>query len=82
MMMEVGWWRFDDFEIKYKNFSGNEPSEIAKKYIEDFKNIVQKNSIFSDKIDWQKINNNIEILSKGMESVEDTDIALYYILKN
>lgn len=73
---------FDDFEIKYKDFSGKEPSEIAKKYIEDFKNIVQKNSIFSDKIDWQKINNNIEILSKGMESVEDTDIALYYILKN
>ena len=42
---------FDDFEIKYKDFSGKEPSEIAKKYIEDFKNIVQKNSIFSDKID-------------------------------
>lgn len=73
---------FDDFEIRYKDFSGNEPSDLAKNYINDFKNIVQKNSIFSEKIDWQNVNKNIEILSKGMTNVEDTDIALNYIIKN
>ncbi|MDR6457746.1 hypothetical protein J2786_000839 [Chryseobacterium vietnamense] len=73
---------FDHFEMNTIPFSNEEPSKASAKYIQDFKNIVKKNSIFSDKLDWQNIDTNLQYLSKGMKTIDDTTPALRYILQN
>jgi hypothetical protein len=73
---------FDHFELNKIAFSKEEPSKISIKYIQEFKDIVKKNSIVSDKLDWQNIETNLGYLSKGMKTVDDTDTALNYIIKN
>ncbi|SEH32326.1 S41 family peptidase [Chryseobacterium culicis] len=73
---------FDHFELNKIPFSNEEPSKKAAKYIQDFKNIVKKNSIFSDKLDWQNIETNLHNLSKGMKTIDDTTPALSYIIQN
>ncbi|BFO67788.1 S41 family peptidase [Chryseobacterium sp. KCF3-3] len=73
---------FDHFELKTISLSDEEPSKVSSKYIRDFKNIVKKNSIFSDQLDWKNIDSNLEHLSKGMKTIDDTDPALGYIIQN
>jgi len=73
---------FDHFELNKIAFSKEEPSKVSAKYIQEFKDIVKKNSIFSDKLDWRNIDTNLNYLSKGMKTIDDTDAALHYIIKN
>ncbi|MGH1516820.1 S41 family peptidase [Chryseobacterium sp. JK1] len=73
---------FDDFEIKKIAFSKEEPSKVSAQYIQEFKDIVRKNSIFSSKLNWSTMDTNLDHLSKGMKTIEDTDPALNYIIQN
>lgn len=72
---------FDDFSISEIQFSGKPASKAAQKYIDEFKNIVKKNSIFTDKIDWTTLEANLKKLSNGMETVDDSSPAIQYIMK-
>lgn len=72
---------FDDFSITEIPFSQNPSSQIALTYIDEFKNIVKSNSIFKDKIDWSTLETNLHKLSRGMETIQDTDPAIQYIMK-
>jgi len=71
---------FDDFEIKNIDFPKEEASKEASDYIENFKNIVKTNSLFSDKMDWKTIEANLQKFSKGSKILEDTNPALQYIM--
>lgn len=73
---------FDHFELNTIPFSNEEPSKKSAKYIQEFKDIVKKNSIFSDQLDWKNIETNLQYLSKGMKTIDDTDPALSYIIQN
>lgn len=72
---------FDDFSVTEIPFSDKEASKTALKYINQFKNIVKKNSIFKDKIDWSSLDNNLQKLSGGMVTEEDTAPAIQHIIK-
>ncbi|WP_353145692.1 S41 family peptidase [Chryseobacterium sp.] len=72
---------FDHISMTEIPFSEKPSSEKALKYIDEFKNIVRKNSIFKDKIDWATLDNNLSKMSKGMDTVEDTGPAIRYIMK-
>ncbi|MDR2206544.1 MAG: carbohydrate binding domain-containing protein [Flavobacteriaceae bacterium] len=72
---------FDDFEIKEIPFSEKPTSEIAWNYIQQFRNIIQKNSLFSDKIEWNSFDEDLSKISKGMETIDDTKLALDYMIK-
>lgn len=72
---------FDDFNIEYLPFSDKQPSGVSKRYIDEFTKIVKSNSIFSDMINWDELQANVNQVSKGMETVDDTGIAIQYILK-
>lgn len=72
---------FDDFSVSEIPFSGKPASKPAIKYIDEFKSIVKRNSIFKDKIDWSTLEANLQRLSNGMETVDDTTPAIQYIMK-
>ncbi|KUJ52963.1 S41 family peptidase [Chryseobacterium sp. JAH] len=72
---------FDDFSITEIPFSQKPASKEALNYINDFKKIIQKYSIFREKVDWTKMETNLQRISKGMEKTDDTSPALQYMLK-
>lgn len=72
---------FDHFSVTEVPFSEKAASKKALAYIEEFKNIVKKNSIFKSKINWPSIEQNLEKISKGMETSEETGPAIQYIMK-
>lgn len=71
---------FDDFSIQKINFSNEEASKTSVKYIEDIKSIIKKNSIVTDKIDWNVIDSDLSKISKGMKTIKDTDPAVRYLM--
>lgn len=73
---------FDDFSVSEVPFSEKTASKESLAYIDDFKNIIKKNSIFKDKINWPSLDNHLQIISKGMETVDDTSLAIQYIMKH
>lgn len=73
---------FDNFSVSEIPFSEKEASKEALIYIDEFKNIIKKNSIFKDKINWSSLENNLQKISKGMETVDETAPAVQYIMKN
>lgn len=72
---------FDDFSVSEIPFSEKTASKTALKYIDQFKNIVKKNSIFTEKVNWNILETNLQKLSYGMETVDDTAPAIQYIMK-
>ncbi|WP_326983364.1 S41 family peptidase [Chryseobacterium sp. MYb264] len=72
---------FDDFAVTEVPFSTIPSSKIALDYINEFKNIVKKNSIYKEKIDWKLLDANLQKISMNMQTAEDTTPALQYILK-
>ncbi|ASW73766.1 hypothetical protein CJF12_05330 [Chryseobacterium piperi] len=72
---------FDDFTITEIPFSSNPASKTALKYIDEFKEIVKKKSIFRNAIDWKILQTNLTKISGDMETIEDTGPALSYIMK-
>lgn len=72
---------FDDFSVTEIPFSDKPASAEALRYINEFKKIIQKNSIFREKIDWTTMETNLQKVSKGMESIDDTAPALQYMMK-
>ncbi|MDR2235800.1 MAG: S41 family peptidase [Chryseobacterium sp.] len=71
---------FDHFSVSEVPFSDKASSKQALSYIDDFKSIVKKNSIFKEKINWNDLNSNLQKISKGMETLEDTYPAIQYIM--
>ncbi|MGG5207479.1 S41 family peptidase [Chryseobacterium sp. MIQD13] len=72
---------FDHFTVSEIPFSSKPSSEKALAYIKEFKNIVKKNSIFKNQINWTLLEKDLKKISKGMETVEDTGPAIQYIMR-
>lgn len=72
---------FDQFSVLEVPFSDKVSSKKALAYIDEFKSIVKKNSIFKDKINWISVEQNLQKISKGMETIQDTTPAIQYIMK-
>ena len=71
---------FDSFAIENVEVSSLPPTKEAKEYIEDFVSIVKKHSVYSKLIDWQKLDKEIELLSKGANEIEATAVIPSHIL--
>lgn len=80
-LSKVGKVWFDDFSVSEIPFSQKPASKQALKYIDEFKKIIKKNSIFREKVDWTAMEANLQKVSKGMESIDDTAPALQYMMK-
>lgn len=72
---------FDDFEMHRIKISNEKNSEIAVNYIDKAKTIMKTHSIFTDKIDWNTAENDLALISKGMQTIDDTTPALTYLLQ-
>jgi len=71
---------FDDFSIADNKLSDTPPSDSVKKYIDVFKAVIKKNSIYRDSLDWLQIDSDIAELSKGMKRTEEARMLTGYIL--
>jgi hypothetical protein len=71
---------YDDFSISEISFSEIPPTKEVKKYIKKFHKIVKQNSIYTDSLNWNTIDNEINLLSKGMKSIDEAKSITSYIL--
>lgn len=76
-----GW--FDDFTIEdLSNVNTKPTSKKALQYISKAKEIVKKSALYSDSLDWKKIDEDIDQLSLGMQTEEECyEICNYLISK-
>lgn len=59
-----------------------QPSKKVKKFIENFSKVVKKNSIYSDSLNWNILNSELDYLSRGITNIEDVSfISTYFIEK-
>ena len=70
---------YDDFTV-ISNKKGSKPPMSIEKYIKHLKKTVKNNSIYSDSLDWKKIHQELQILSEGMEGLEDAPVLANYLL--
>lgn len=71
---------YDNFNIEDREISKEPPSHYVKKYSKKFNKIVKNNSIYSDSLNWNTINADIKILSKGLKTANDAHILSNYVL--
>jgi hypothetical protein len=71
---------YDDFSISELPFSNIPPSKEIKKYIRHFYKLVKTNSIYSDSLDWNTIDEEIKLLSNGLKSLDEAKNISSYIL--
>ncbi|MES2416758.1 MAG: S41 family peptidase [Bacteroidota bacterium] len=72
---------FDDFAIEeYEGGSGKPSSEVVKLNTE-FIDVVKKNSIYKDSIDWNAVEKDLALLGKGLKVPSDAIILNSYVLQ-
>lgn len=71
---------FDDFSLDEHTYSINPPTDSVKRYLHSFINIVKRNSLYRDSIDWDQVGQDVSDLSIGMEKVEDVHFISKYVL--
>lgn len=66
--------------IPHRDTSSNlPPSREVAKYIKQLSKIVKNNSIYSDSLNWEVINDELSHLSKGLKTTEDAKVLALYI---
>lgn len=71
---------FDDFSLAEPNMSGNLPSLEVTDYMKEFNKIIHDKSIFNDSLNWNSINADIALSSKGMTTTEEAYILADYVI--
>ncbi|MBK0381697.1 hypothetical protein I5M32_01875 [Pedobacter sp. SD-b] len=71
---------FDDLQIVYANKKDSTTSAEVKKFITDFNDIIKKNSIYSDSLNWESINKNIQDLYAGLKTIDEAKVLTSYMI--
>lgn len=71
----------DDFAIEEYEGATTEPSPEVVKLNQEFIDIVKKNAIYKDAIDWKSLDKDLAILGKGLKSTNDALILNSYVLQ-
>lgn len=71
---------YDNFSIENLEFASTPPSKEAKEYIDGFCKIIKKQSVYSNSINWKILQAEIELISKGANSIEDATVVSSHIL--
>lgn len=73
---------YDDFSINEIPFSKTPPSKAVKTYIKEFHKIVKTNSIYTDSLNWNNLDKEIKLMSKGMKTIEEAKTVTSHIVDN
>lgn len=71
---------FDQFSVEEVNTISAPPSKKVKKYIAEFCKIIKENSIVSDSLNWPEIEQEIELLSQNLKTIDDAEPVLDRII--
>lgn len=71
---------FDDFAIEEMEGGNEEPTAEVLKFSKEFNDIVKKNSIYTDSINWQVVDDDLKSLAKGLKTIADAQILNNYVL--
>lgn len=71
---------FDNFHIEDVIAKTKHPSRKVKKYVHNFCSIIKNNSVYSDSLSWNTIDQEINYLTMGMTTIQDTQPVLEYLL--
>lgn len=73
---------YDDFSVEHTTVvaGSHPPTKEVRRFISRFTTIVRKNSIYSDKLDWPTIEQDVAGLSEGMASVDEARLVTGYVL--
>jgi hypothetical protein len=71
---------FDDFSLEKDTLTNSPPNEEAISYVKKFTEIIEKNALYKDSLNWEEIKPVMQKLLKGAKSIEDTRGATNYLL--
>ncbi len=71
---------FDNLQIENLDYKGNTTANEVTKFIGDFNQIIKKNSIYSDSLDWDSIDKNIKELAMGLTNISEAKVLTTYMI--
>lgn len=72
---------FDEFAIEDISSANSKPtSKKALKFIDKAKEIVKRSAMYGDSLDWKKIDDDISLLSIGLQTEEDCYVICDYLI--
>jgi hypothetical protein len=71
---------FDDFSIEGLSATTIKTNEDVEKFAEEIKGIVKQNSIYTDSLNWNKIDAEIKEICKGINSVNEAQVIGDYLV--
>lgn len=72
---------FDDFSLSYVQPSTSPATKEVKAFAEEVSTIVERNSIYTDSLNWTQMDADLEELSRGLETVDQAKVLTDYILQ-
>ena len=70
---------YDDFEIENLIYKNEKPSFRIRNFRKKMVTIIKKNSIYSDSLDWAKIDNALNELTRGLKNVNESYLLVNYM---
>ncbi|MCF3110745.1 S41 family peptidase [Niabella sp. CC-SYL272] len=68
---------FDDFSVKEVSAAAGKP---AADLIKEVRGLIQQNALYSDSLNWKQIDETVEVISRGLQTTEDTKPVINYLL--
>ncbi|MFC5284785.1 S41 family peptidase [Pedobacter alpinus] len=72
---------FDDFNLEQSAKSAEDASQMVSNYVKEFKTIVKTNSIYTDSLNWEQIDKDLQQLAKGLNTISEAKVLTDYIIK-
>lgn len=80
-LMGTGKAWFDDFSLSYVEPSVVPATKEVKVFAEEVTKIVKRNSIYTDSLNWTQIENDLDELSNGLQTVAQATVLSDYIIQ-
>ncbi len=71
---------FDDFNLQKSTEDTATTPTIINKYIKEFSTIIKNNSIYTDSLNWPKIEQDLQQLAKGIKAVDEAKALVNYMI--
>lgn len=72
---------FDNFGLQPDSSSNGLATTEVTKYINKLIKIIKDNSVYADLVNWQEVEANVKTFSKGVQTVEDAEFIVSYLLR-
>lgn len=71
---------FDDFEIEEVKLSKKQTNNNLRRYIDEFTDTIKAHALYSDSLDWKRINKELDVLARSLPNSDSTDLLLEHVI--